>query len=86
MTPAQRHAGQDKALLAARHAVYQQAKERNPARWSRDARDWSPVEAVALNPERDAVIGAYCRGEDKPACWHESGDNDVDLFHSGSGR
>jgi hypothetical protein len=52
-------------LLAARHAVYQQAKERNPARWSRDTRDWSPVEAVALNPERDAVIGAHCRAEDK---------------------
>ncbi len=48
-----------------RAAVYQQAKERNPARWSRDARDWSPVEAVALNPEWDAVIGAYCRAEDK---------------------
>ena len=65
VTPAQRHAGQDKALLAARHAVYQQAKDRNPARWSRDTRDWSPVEAVALNPERDAVIGAPCRAEDK---------------------
>ena len=64
VTPAQRHAGQDKALLAARHAVYQQARERNPARWSRDTRDWSPVEAVALNPERDAVIGAHCRAED----------------------
>ena len=65
VTPAQRHAGQDKALLAARHAVYQQAKERNPARWSRDTRDWSPVAAVALNPERDAVIGAHCRAENK---------------------
>ena len=65
VTPAQRHTGQDKALLAARHAVYQQARERNPARWSRDTRDWSPVEVVALNPERDAVIDAHCQAEDK---------------------
>jgi transposase InsO family protein len=35
VTPAQRHAGQDRLLLNARHAVCQSARERNPRRWSR---------------------------------------------------
>lgn len=39
VSPQQRHAGQDKAILAARHALYLQAQQRNPARWSRDTRD-----------------------------------------------
>jgi hypothetical protein len=39
-----------------RHALYVQARERNPARWSRQTRNWEPIEAVALNPERDVVV------------------------------
>lgn len=42
-----------------------QARKRSPARWLRDTRNWSPVEAVVLNPERDAMIGAHCQAEDK---------------------
>jgi transposase InsO family protein len=56
VSPAQRHAGEDHALLAARHALYQQARERNRARWSRDTRNWTPVGPVALNPERDVAV------------------------------
>jgi hypothetical protein len=55
VTPAQRHAGEDGRLLGARHAVYQAARERNPRRWSRHTRNWTPVAAVTLNPERDAA-------------------------------
>ena len=58
VTPAQRHAGQDQDLLAARHALYQQARQSNPARWSRQTRNWTPVAAVTLNPERNAVVQA----------------------------
>jgi putative transposase len=58
VTPGQRHAGQDRDLLAARHAVYQDARRRNPQRWSGPTRNWTPVGAVALNPERDAVVRA----------------------------
>ena len=58
VTPAERHAGQDHALLARRHALYQQARQRHPRRWSRQARNWTPVAAVTLNPERDAAIQA----------------------------
>ena len=56
VSPAQRHAGEDHAILAARHALYTAARERNPARWSRHTRNWSPIAAVTLNPERDAVV------------------------------
>ena len=54
--PAKRHAGEDKQILARRHAVYLQARERNPSRWSQHTRNWTPIEAVALNPERDVVV------------------------------
>jgi putative transposase len=56
VTPAQRHAGDDHAILAARHALYATARERHPARWSRHTRNWSPIGAVTLNPERDSVV------------------------------
>ncbi|ROZ66242.1 IS3 family transposase [Ramlibacter sp. WS9] len=62
VTPAQRHAGDDHAILAARHALYTEARELNPARWSGNTRNWTPIGAVTLNPERDSVIrshGAY---------------------------
>jgi transposase InsO family protein len=58
VAPAQRHAGQDGPVLAARHAVYQDARQRNPRRWTGQTRNWIPIGAVALNPERDAVIRA----------------------------
>ena len=52
------HAGQDRALLGHRHALYQQARERNPRRWNGQTRKWTPIAAVTLNPERDAVVQA----------------------------
>ncbi|GBH26766.1 hypothetical protein BvRS1_38150 [Burkholderia vietnamiensis] len=58
VTPAQRHAGDDRVLFAARHARYAKARECNPARWSGKTRDWTPVGAVTLNPERDSVVAA----------------------------
>ena len=64
VSPAQRHAGQDHAILAARHAVYQQAREAHPARWSGETRNWSPVDAVTLNPERDCVMNANVEQKD----------------------
>jgi putative transposase len=63
VSPAQRHAGDDHAILAARHTLYAQARERNPARWSRDTRDWTPIGAVTLNPERDIAVAMAHRAE-----------------------
>ena len=52
VTPAARHAGQDVEILAQRDALYRQARENRPERWSRHTRNWQPKGAVALNPER----------------------------------
>ena len=64
VSPAQRHAGEDQAILAARHALYLRAKEQNPARWSGTTRNWSPVGPVTLNPERDSVIKTHLTDHD----------------------
>lgn len=52
VTPAHRHAGLDKAILAKRKAVYEAAKTRNPERWSRNTRNCNPIDIVFLNPEK----------------------------------
>ena len=51
VTPAQRHAQQDEAMLKARAAVYEQARQKHPARWSKNARHWTFTNAVHLNPD-----------------------------------
>jgi transposase InsO family protein len=55
VTPADRHAGRDTARLLARRAVYTRARRRTPARWSGAIRNWTPITAVRLNPEHEAV-------------------------------
>jgi transposase InsO family protein len=50
VTPAVRHAGQEHQLVVRRKEVYEQAKHRNPARWSGATRNWQPVGEVSLNP------------------------------------
>lgn len=62
VSPAQRHAGDDQEILAARHELYLRTRERNPARWSGATRNWSPISAVTLNPERDSVIKTQLDG------------------------
>ena len=59
VTPAQRHAGEDRPLLGARQALYQEARRRNPARYRRNPR---------LEPRgrRDPQSGAGKRGSDGP--------------------
>jgi putative transposase len=55
VTPAERHAGLDAALLSNRTAVYEAAKARHPQRWTGSTRNWQPVQAVHLNPEQQAL-------------------------------
>jgi putative transposase len=60
VTPEQRHRGEDQALLANRHHLYQAARDRHPARWSGPTRNWQPIGAVRLNPERpDTGCGGH---------------------------
>ncbi len=52
VTPAQRHRGEDKAILAQRDAVYEAARQANPRRWTTTTRNWRYIEKVALNPDQ----------------------------------
>lgn len=54
VTPAERHAGLDGALLNNRTAVYEAAKARRPQRWTGSTRNWQPVQVVHLNPDQQA--------------------------------
>jgi transposase InsO family protein len=55
VTPDDRHAGKDTAILAKRHAVYELAKAKNPERWTKSTRDWTALNEVYLNPETREV-------------------------------
>lgn len=50
VTPAQRHRGEDGAILEKRHTLYEAARARHPARWSGPTRNWEPETIVYLNP------------------------------------
>lgn len=56
VTPAQRHAGEDHALLEKRVAIYTAAKEQHPERWSGKTRNWQRINIVHLNPEKQIDI------------------------------
>jgi putative transposase len=58
VTPVQRHTGEDKAILAKRHALNLAARTAHPERWSGDTRNWEPGTLVSLNPEREVVTEA----------------------------
>ncbi len=51
VTPAQRHAGLDTAILEQRTAVYERARAKNPLRWRRSIRNWRRIDVVYLNPD-----------------------------------
>jgi putative transposase len=55
VTPAQRHHGEEKAILSNRELVLEKKKEANPLRWSRDVRDCRPAGPVSLNPEKESI-------------------------------
>ena len=50
VTPEVRHAGGESEILAKRKEVYEEAKRRNPIRWTGATRNWSPIVEVRLNP------------------------------------
>lgn len=52
VTPAQRHAGDDQAILQHREQVYAAARERTPLRWKRQTRNWQRITEVHLNPQK----------------------------------
>jgi transposase InsO family protein len=65
VTPASRHQGQDRAILAQRQRVYEQARARHPERWSGALRNWQPITEVWLNPSAEvtepSAAGSQCQ-------------------------
>lgn len=55
VTPDERHRGIDVQILEARKKVYREARKRHPERWSKQLRDWELIQAVYLNPEKEAA-------------------------------
>ena len=49
VTPSDRHAGRDIAILKNRAEVYEQARKKNPNRWSGKTRNWTAPKTVVLN-------------------------------------
>ena len=52
VTPDDRHYGQETTILNQRKEVYEQARQKNPDRWTRQTRNWESIATVQLNPER----------------------------------
>ena len=53
LTPYQRHYGFDKNIMEKRIKVYEKARANHPERWSKNIRDWSLPDYVALNPLKE---------------------------------
>jgi transposase InsO family protein len=52
VTPAERHANRDEAILTQRSSVYAIARAQNPLRWKGATRNWRRVDIVHLNPDQ----------------------------------
>lgn len=61
VTPSERHAGADIALLRNRVEVYEAAKAKHPERWSRATRNWRHVQVVHLNPDQLVIDNCTCK-------------------------
>jgi transposase InsO family protein len=60
VTPASKHAGNDVQILSQREKIYEEAKNKNPARWSGKTRNWRPIQEVKLNWLKDDQIDFRC--------------------------
>lgn len=57
VSPSERHRGIDRTIFAARRVIYEQARAKHPARWTRNTRDWSLPDQVWLNrPAQEPVM------------------------------
>ena len=72
VTPHERHAGQEAALLSKRLVVHETARARQPQRCSGSTRNWEPVRVVHLNPAQRVTsrLRGLCSGssQDMVAC------------------
>jgi putative transposase len=59
VSPDDRHYGREKNILANRQIIYEKARDHHPERWSRQTRNWKPVQFVWLNPAKDRAPKEY---------------------------
>lgn len=52
VTPNQRHYGEADEICRIRQETYEKARQKNPRRWTRGARDWSQPQIVRVNHPR----------------------------------
>ena len=52
VTPASRHYEEDLLILEKRKEVYEEAKRKNPIRWTKGTRNWERISEVKLNPRK----------------------------------
>ena len=64
ITPGDRHDGKEASILEQRRLVYEQARAKNPGRWTTTTRNWTPVGEVYLNPEQPALTSATAQPRD----------------------
>ncbi len=63
VTPTQRHARNDQAILTRRKATYLAAKAAHPNRWSQDIRNWDWCSQVCLNPDNADYDSTHSVGQ-----------------------
>jgi putative transposase len=61
VTPHERHSGKAEEIMVNRRKIYEEAKARNPQRWSGNTRNWTLPETVWLNPEKEIQVTADTR-------------------------
>lgn len=66
VTPAQRHAGLDAAILSQRDVLFKKARQAHPERWSGNTRNWEPVTIVHLNPEHNLAQKQQSQASNAP--------------------
>lgn len=55
VTPSQRHEGKSDQIITKRDLVFEQARKRNPERWSGGTRNWKNPAVVYLNPDKHTL-------------------------------
>ena len=55
VSPAQRHEGVDREILDEASCAVPAGARAQPRRWSRNTRNWSRIDVVTLNPEKESV-------------------------------
>ena len=62
VTPAEKHSGEDRAILRRRKKLYENARKHRPDRWFRKTtRNWNPVTFTSLNPIDPRTLGQTFR-------------------------